>query len=234
MLTSNRTISVEPFQAFFFSPKTRFCALLAAALWLLVATYFGLPVSTTHTIVSGIVGFSLVELGGSSIHTSQIIKILISWIISPFLGAAFGFAMFFFINYSILRKPTPFFYSIRLLPLICAFTLAVLALFVIIKNPSKDVQDAIPWWGELLLFFAIFFLCYGLVYFLVLPYLLKRVFANSGVVDVNEGKTVSSSPHLLFVSFLVNLSCYSFELFCPIQFLFLPVFFLEPIISLKY
>jgi len=58
-----------------------FCALLAAAAWLLIATILKLPVSTTHSIIGAILGFSLVEGKGSGILWGQFGVILLSWVI---------------------------------------------------------------------------------------------------------------------------------------------------------
>lgn len=69
-------------------------ALIAAAFWLLFATKRGLPVSTTHAIIGGIVGSSIVlgvNLGGSelalsTVKWSKIGEIALSWVLSPVLG----------------------------------------------------------------------------------------------------------------------------------------------------
>ncbi len=78
-------------------------ALLAAALWLLIATFKGLPVSTTHAIIGGIVGSS-VMLGflisnndispWATVKWSKIGSIAISWVLSPVLGAAASYGLF--------------------------------------------------------------------------------------------------------------------------------------------
>lgn len=86
-------------------------ALLAAALWLLFATYKGLPVSTTHAIIGGIVGSSL-ALGYlisdrntdpmNIVQWQQIGSITVSWILSPLLGGAVSYCLFTFIKKYIL------------------------------------------------------------------------------------------------------------------------------------
>lgn len=82
-------------------------ALVAAAFWLLFATKRGLPVSTTHAIIGGIVGSSIVlgiSIGGvdfafSTIKWSKIRDIALSWVISPVLGGALSYLL-----YSIIKK----------------------------------------------------------------------------------------------------------------------------------
>lgn len=75
-------------------------ALLGAALWLLVATRMGWPVSTTHSIVGGIVGAALTlgfttgTGGWSMVQWSEIGKIVMSWVLSPLLGGVVAWLMF--------------------------------------------------------------------------------------------------------------------------------------------
>lgn len=77
-------------------------ALIAAAFWLLFATKKGLPVSTTHAIIGGVIGSSIVlgfDLGGSAtalstINWATIGQIAISWIISPLLGGVIAYVLY--------------------------------------------------------------------------------------------------------------------------------------------
>lgn len=83
-------------------------ALLGAAVWLLVATRMGWPVSTTHSIVGGIVGAALTvgfitgKGGWSMVQWDQIGQIAVSWILSPLLGGLVAFLLFGGIKNSIL------------------------------------------------------------------------------------------------------------------------------------
>ena len=82
-------------------------ALLAAAIWLMVASRKGWPVSTTHTIVGAIVGFGVVGIGADSVNWWQILQIVSSWIISPVVGGIVSFLMMS-IHFLILEKENPF------------------------------------------------------------------------------------------------------------------------------
>ena len=86
-------------------------ALLAAALWLLFATRKGLPVSTTHAIIGGIVGSSMLlgyqlsgggELSMSLVKWSAIGSIAISWVLSPVLGGLVSYILFYQIKKHVL------------------------------------------------------------------------------------------------------------------------------------
>lgn len=82
-------------------------ALLAAGLWLLVASLFGWPVSTTHTIVGAIVGFGMMQGGTEVIQWLQVLSIVSSWLISPILGGVLGFLLFFSVQRLILNQSNP-------------------------------------------------------------------------------------------------------------------------------
>ena len=85
-------------------------ALAAASFWLLFATKKGLPVSTTHAIIGGIVGSSIVlgvSIGGSdlafsTVNWSKIGEIAISWVLSPLLGGALSYVIYGLIKKNIL------------------------------------------------------------------------------------------------------------------------------------
>lgn len=68
-------------------------ALLAAGLWLMAASYWGWPVSTTHTIVGSLIGFGLVGLGPEAIVWTKVGGIVASWLVSPLLGATIAFLL---------------------------------------------------------------------------------------------------------------------------------------------
>jgi PiT family inorganic phosphate transporter len=71
-------------------------ALIAASLWLNLATWFGAPVSTTHAIVGGVMGAGVVAAGFGAVDWGKMGQIAASWVISPILGGviAAGFLAF--------------------------------------------------------------------------------------------------------------------------------------------
>ena len=82
-------------------------ALLAAGTWLVVATYFGWPVSTTHTIVGGIVGFGILGLSFSAIDWDTMSDIALSWLLSPLISGTISFIIYLSIDKLILRNNNP-------------------------------------------------------------------------------------------------------------------------------
>ena len=83
-------------------------ALLAAAIWLMVASYRGWPVSTTHSIVGAIVGFAIAGIGMDAVNWGKIGQIAASWIVSPLLGGVIALVLMLSIRKMILNAENPF------------------------------------------------------------------------------------------------------------------------------
>ena len=66
------------------------CADLSSAVWLTIATYFKLPVSTTHSIIGAIVGFSMAYGGEEAVAWDKIGLVVASWVVSPILSGIFS------------------------------------------------------------------------------------------------------------------------------------------------
>ena len=85
-------------------------AMMAAAVWLTIATRYGLPVSTTHSIIGGIVGVGLVmevQHDTSLIDWAVVEKVAMSWVASPVMGGLFAFFTFWIIREAILENSDP-------------------------------------------------------------------------------------------------------------------------------
>jgi phosphate/sulfate permease len=106
-------------------------ALLGTSLWLQIASFFGLPVSTTHAIIGAILGFGILIGGVDAIQWEEVSSIAISWLISPILSALISYTIFTIIQHKILyamnpieatKKVLPFFFFI----VFCTFTLCLI------------------------------------------------------------------------------------------------------------
>jgi PiT family inorganic phosphate transporter len=82
-------------------------ALVAAIIWNLLTWWWGLPSSSSHTLVGGLVGAALVSSGPGSIIMGGVIKIVAFIVISPLLGMIFGFIISTFVQF-LARNHTPF------------------------------------------------------------------------------------------------------------------------------
>ena len=83
-------------------------ALLAAAVWLMIASIRGWPVSTTHAIVGAVVGFAIAGIGFDAVSWPKIGQIAASWVVSPLLGGTLAFLLMISIRRLILNTDNPF------------------------------------------------------------------------------------------------------------------------------
>ena len=91
-------------------------SLLAAGIWLLIASYFGWPVSTTHSIVGAIVGFAAVGIGVDAVAWGKVGSIVASWVISPVIAGTVSFLLFTSVKRLILQTSDPFMNAKRYVP----------------------------------------------------------------------------------------------------------------------
>ncbi len=127
-------------------------SMLAAALWITYATRYGLPVSTTHSIVGGIVGIGLF-IDSSMIDYAKVGQIVISWIASPLLGGILAYSTFYIIKKMILDAQEPIDRSRWMAPVLALPTFFVLSLALQFKAlkyvlpsawlPSKDCAEGL-------------------------------------------------------------------------------------------
>jgi PiT family inorganic phosphate transporter len=110
------------------------CAMLAAAIWLNAASFFGMPVSTTHSIVGAIVGFGILKAGLWHIHWGKMGQIVASWFISPIVGGTMSFFIFKIISAKVLSVEKPAAAAKKGVPVCVFFTFSILILAIIFKG----------------------------------------------------------------------------------------------------
>ncbi len=113
-------------------------SLLAAGIWLLIASRKGWPVSTTHSIVGAVVGFAAVGLGLDAVKWSKVGSIVMSWVVSPLIAGIIAFLIFQSVQYLILRQRDPLAKAKKWVPMYMFFTAFILTL-VTIKKGLKHV-----------------------------------------------------------------------------------------------
>jgi len=120
-------------------------AMMAAAVWLTAATRFGLPVSTTHSIIGGIVGVGLVlevQHDQSLIDWEVVRKVVISWVASPVMGGIIAFISFFIVRLAILEAKDPIERSRWLAPILALPTFFTLGLALQFKALKGFISNA--------------------------------------------------------------------------------------------
>jgi PiT family inorganic phosphate transporter len=108
-------------------------AMLAAAIWINVATYFHLPVSTTHAIVGAMTGFGIAAGGAAVVNWGVLGKIAASWVISPVAGAMMALIAFWLIRKAILTHASPFEQALRYAPFLVGLVMSILAIAMMIE-----------------------------------------------------------------------------------------------------
>jgi PiT family inorganic phosphate transporter len=108
--------------------------LLAAGIWLLIASYFGWPVSTTHSIVGAIVGFAAVGIGVDVIQWPKVASIAASWVISPIIAGTLSFLLFTSVKRLILQTSNPFMSAKRYVPFYMFLTAFLVSMVTFVKG----------------------------------------------------------------------------------------------------
>lgn len=109
-------------------------ALLASAVWLLVATSAGWPVSTTHSIVGAIIGFSVISVGTEAVKWDSVVEIAMSWIVSPLSAAIVSYLLFRSAQRFILDTDDPFHNAKKYIPVYMFFVGFILSMVTMTKG----------------------------------------------------------------------------------------------------
>ena len=109
-------------------------ALLAAGTWLLVASYMGWPVSTTHSIIGAIIGFACISVGTHAVDWSSVKGIVGSWIVTPVIAGIFAYIIFASAQRLIFDTENPLLNAKRFVPVYMFITTMVIALVTIKKG----------------------------------------------------------------------------------------------------
>ncbi|MED5249405.1 MAG: inorganic phosphate transporter, partial [Pseudomonadota bacterium] len=109
-------------------------SLAAAGTLLVVATRFGLPISTTHSIVGAIVGFGAIAVGLDAVKWGKIAQIVLSWVTSPLLAGVIAFFIFQITRIKVLDKPDPVAQIRKLGPVFLFFVFFIIGLVTLFKG----------------------------------------------------------------------------------------------------
>lgn len=111
-------------------------SLLAAGIWLVVASKYGWPVSTTHSIIGAIVGFAVVGISADSVMWGQVLEIVASWIISPVFSGTIAFILFLSVEKLVLSRKDPLKYAKKFVPYYMFLVGFVIAMVTLVKGLS--------------------------------------------------------------------------------------------------
>jgi phosphate/sulfate permease len=114
-------------------------ALLAAGVWLQIASYKGWPVSTTHSIVGAVIGFGIVYGGLDAIDWVKTGNIVASWVVSPLTSGIISYAIFRLLQRKIFHSYNPVAAAKRMTPLL-VFLVFVILTFVLLFKGLKNLK----------------------------------------------------------------------------------------------
>lgn len=109
-------------------------ALLAAGIWLVLASFYGWPVSTTHSIIGAIVGFTLVSVGSDAVQWGKFAGIVGSWIITPALSGLLAYLLFVSVQRFIFNTSHPLESAKRVGPFYIFLTALVIGVVTLQKG----------------------------------------------------------------------------------------------------
>jgi len=116
-------------------------SLLAAGVWLNVATFFGQPVSTTHAIIGAVIGFACVAVGPGHIKWANMGTIAASWIVSPLVGGLLAYIIYRLIIRFVLSSRHPVYMARQAVPTCLAMVIFIIALSIFCAGPAKLAAD---------------------------------------------------------------------------------------------
>ena len=109
-------------------------ALLAAALWINLTTWVGAPVSTTHSIVGGVMGAGIAAAGWAAVNWTTMAKIAASWVISPVMGGIVAAAFLALIKFMIVFQDDKISAAKKWVPILVAIMAAAFSTYLIMKG----------------------------------------------------------------------------------------------------
>lgn len=171
-------------------------ALLAGAIWLNLATYLGAPVSTTHSIVGGVLGAGIAAGGWDIANWSQLLAIVASWVISPLLGGIIAALFLIYIKRSITYKNDMIAAAQKTVPLLVGLMVWAFSTYLILKGLKH------LWKLDLITAGLIGFVIALTVYFLVRP------IVNNAAASLKNNKEAVNS--LFTIPLIVSAALLSF------------------------
>lgn len=151
-------------------------ALIATSLWLNLASYFKLPVSTTHAIIGAVLGFGAIIGGVHSVDWLLVLSIAISWIITPLVSGFIAYFIFTRLQRNILYALSPIDATKKIIPILVFFAIGVFAMSIIYgKLTTLNLNFSL----EISLFFSIII---GFIAAIISLFLVRRIKITSCTV----------------------------------------------------
>ncbi|KAK4155999.1 phosphate-repressible phosphate permease [Chaetomidium leptoderma] len=128
------------------------CAVVASSCYLTFATKVGMPVSTTHSILGGVIGMGVAAVGAEGIQwvasdgsiNSGVVQVFLAWIIAPGLSGAFAAIIFLITKYTVMVRKNPAIWALRVIPIYFGITGCLLTMLLLWKGGSYKITLTEP------------------------------------------------------------------------------------------
>eukprot|EP00397_Hematodinium_sp_SG-2012_P009011 GEMP01009083.1.p1 GENE.GEMP01009083.1~~GEMP01009083.1.p1 ORF type:complete len:665 (+),score=108.40 GEMP01009083.1:20-2014(+) len=118
------------------------CAIFSSGIWLILCSYNGLPVSTTHTIIGALIGIGL-AINPAIIKWSKVGLLVLSWFVSPVLAAIVGATFFLIFRSTILRSHRGHQRAFMAYPLLLFLVIVSICVSFVLKCPLTKLRDLV-------------------------------------------------------------------------------------------
>jgi phosphate/sulfate permease len=119
------------------------CSLVGSSIWVIGASKYGLPVSSSHAIVGAVAGAGIACYGWGVLNWPSLIKVFISWIASPGIAAVLGALFYGITKYSVLNHQNSLQRGLIAIPFYFMFAISVCVFYVVLKAPKGiDISKA--------------------------------------------------------------------------------------------
>ncbi|KAI9316555.1 phosphate-repressible phosphate permease, partial [Obelidium mucronatum] len=143
------------------------CALIGSSTWVMTATRFGWPVSTTHSIVGAIIGVGISAYGTDAVNWAWegkgVAQIVASWLISPAVAALLAALIYGLTRQFVLKAKNPLRAGIYAIPVYFVVTTFIVAFYVVSKNGKSTLKITAATFGGPLTVSGDVALCMGIV-----------------------------------------------------------------------
>lgn len=170
-------------------------ALLAAAIWLNIATAVGAPVSTTHSIVGAVLGAGVASSGLDIANWATVGAIVMSWVVSPLMGGAVAAMFLYVIKRSITYQADLAVAARRAVPYLVAIMAWAFGAYILLKGVSKVVKVS-----------SVEAMIYGLLFAILVLYFIRPMVARQSLTLENSKQGVNKlfTIPLIFAAALLS------------------------------
>ncbi|EXJ74637.1 phosphate-repressible phosphate permease [Cladophialophora psammophila CBS 110553] len=122
------------------------CAVVASSTYLTVATKLGMPVSTTHSIMGGVIGMGIALVGADGVIwwggdvNSGVVQVFLAWVLAPLIAGSFGSIIFLITKFGVMQGRNPLMRALASIPIYFGITSALLTMLIVWKGGSSRIS----------------------------------------------------------------------------------------------